>query len=453
MNILRKMALRPFAKDSDHAKKKIQEIQEMASTVNEKIDELSTKFEEADEEVVEIFIAYDNILSRMQEVQISKANQIRDKKLKDLNALETQCAHIIIQTRRLTETSNLAKKQLAHSAPITAVSSFYSLGPITWSERIPTTASHNAFTIHLRPCPKTIPLHLRKSLDEISLTHAWAYAGFAPINFPIENRKLEEISSHTTLQGTPALTVGRGFGIDSNPYTNTLYLTLQESNTVAVCSKDLTVIRSIKKPTPAFDEMSMLLVAAVSPLGRVAIVANSNSAVYVFEHDLEFIMACNTSPEGRGGPISAAFDSTENLYVSDHSNGTITKFSRDGEILASIAASQISQVSSIYALMVDDQDRVLSLQYAGSSVLVLSSELEFVKTIDIPPTGDFNSLSRGPQNGFLVTDYQHNQLHMFTSDGVLLTTLKVQGSPTAACFLDGRVYVMCQQDRCVRIFG
>ena len=137
------------------------------------------------------------------------------------------------------------------------------------------------------------------------------------------------------------------------------------------------------------------------------------------------------STEGHiSAPAGLAFDSNDNLYISEGDNHRVSKFTKSGKFLMTFGAkgSSPGQFNTPWGITIDDKGFIYVADWGNDRVQKFTSEGDYVMEFGIP--GDVpgrlrlpSSLAVDRDGDVYITDWWNNKVEVYAKDGSHLSTL------------------------------
>ena len=162
-------------------------------------------------------------------------------------------------------------------------------------------------------------------------------------------------------------------------------------------------------------------------------------------------------------PSGVAVDKDDNIYVSDRSNSSLFKFSKEGKLLKVVRreGTQPGEFKSLGLIKIIN-DKLYVSHRGNNRFQILNTELEYVNSFD-DGDGQFNypnDISQDEAGNLYVTDSDNNRVQVFDHKGQFLSTFSKKGVaseqlkfPLGICVgSDQLVYVCDRGNECVSVF-
>ena len=165
-------------------------------------------------------------------------------------------------------------------------------------------------------------------------------------------------------------------------------------------------------------------------------------------------------------PNGVAVDKDDNIYVSDWSNCSLFKVSKEGKLMKVVGRSgtrpgEFKDLSMIKVI----NDKLYVCDRGNHRVQILNTELEYVNSFGYHGDGDGqfkypNDIAQDRAGNLYVTDSDNNRVQVFDCKGQFLSTFSKKGAaseqlsyPYGICVgSDQLVYVCDNRNKCVSVF-
>ena len=160
-------------------------------------------------------------------------------------------------------------------------------------------------------------------------------------------------------------------------------------------------------------------------------------------------------------PMGVAMDKDDNIYVSDVSNCSLFKFSKEGKLMKVVGrrGTQPAEFNSPGMIKIIN-DKLYVCDRENNRVQILNTELEYVNSFGCHGDGHPNGIAQDRVGNLYVTDSRNNRVQVFDCKRQFLSTFSKKGAaseqlryPCGICVgSDQLIYVCGEEDRCVSVF-
>ena len=170
--------------------------------------------------------------------------------------------------------------------------------------------------------------------------------------------------------------------------------------------------------------------------------------------------------EKLSSPMGVAVDKNDNIYVSDMSNSSLFKFSKEGKLMK-VVGREGTRPGEFHGpdMIKIINDKLYVCDRRNHRVQILNTELEYVNSFGCHGDGDGqfhypNDIAQDRAGNLYVTDTNNNRVQVFDCKGQFLSTFSKKGAaseqlkfPCGICVgSDQLVYVCDNGNNCVSVF-
>ena len=218
------------------------------------------------------------------------------------------------------------------------------------------------------------------------------------------------------------------------------------------------------EPVRVVEGVMLLWGVAVNSKQQFVVAEWSGKKVTVFDREGKKVQTITS--EKLSWPIGVAVDKDDNIYVSDLSNCSLFKFSKEGKLMKVVGRSgtrpgEFKDPSMIKII----NDKLYVCDRWNHRVQILNTELEYVNSFGCRGDGDGqfnnpNDIAQDRAGNLYVTDTNNNRVQVFDCKGQFLSTFSKKGAaseqlncPYGICVgSDQLVYVCDKGNHCVSVF-
>eukprot|EP00002_Diphylleia_rotans_P031259 TRINITY_DN6489_c0_g1_i1.p1 TRINITY_DN6489_c0_g1~~TRINITY_DN6489_c0_g1_i1.p1 ORF type:complete len:303 (-),score=52.29 TRINITY_DN6489_c0_g1_i1:985-1893(-) len=248
--------------------------------------------------------------------------------------------------------------------------------------------------------------------------------------FPITRESVKgESKAHVASATYPLCQMRRPFGVAVHPTTGDVYVTDKDQHCIRVFDKDLVFKFTSGSRGAAEGQFDNPRGISVSQQGVVAVVEFFNHRVQLFTSDMVHMLTFGGKGKKYGAfdsPSGVTFDADGNIYVTDEDNHRIQKFDSQGQYILTFGEKgSPGECRSPFGIVVSSASHVLVLPRGAERIYRYALDGSFIDTIDIKRlAGNWNFISRGPHDGFVIGDYQSETITIYDGKGKLLEHLE-----------------------------
>ena len=221
--------------------------------------------------------------------------------------------------------------------------------------------------------------------------------------------------------------------------------------------------QSLNKPVRVVQGLDCPRGTAINSKGQMIVVEGNGTCVSVLTPEGEKIRTFGTEGSGNG-QLSNAYgvtvDKDDNIYVADHDNHRIQKFSSEGEFVAAIGVCGHNKLQFVYPVGIryNNKDKSLYVVDSGNQrIQVLTTDLQFVRSFGT--RGSRNGQFQNPfniafddANNLYVTDYNNKCVQVLTTEGQSLRIIQKNLSRPWAIAIDSCNNVYVTDNSSVSVF-
>ena len=152
-----------------------------------------------------------------------------------------------------------------------------------------------------------------------------------------------------------------------------------------------------------------------------AVTDNSNHCVWIFDRDDQLVRKFGSQGSGNGefnSPFGVAFDANNHLYVTDHNNHRVQKFNINGAYLFQFGTQGSSNGQLKFPVgIVVHNSKLYVVECGNSRISVFQLDGQFNHIIGSFHLSNPYYIAVSTNDQFLVTNYGHHCISIFTLDG------------------------------------
>ena len=161
-----------------------------------------------------------------------------------------------------------------------------------------------------------------------------------------------------------------------------------------------------------------------------------NNRINVFSHEGDPIKYWGDPGSSEGelnGPSGIAFDSDENLFVADHMNNRIQKFTKDGNYIFSFGDKGQDALNMPWGVFVSGDGFVYAADWGNDRIVKYDSSGDFIRSFGSRGSrkGQFKNPSgvAVDKEGYIyVTDWGNERLEILDKNGNFIESLRGQAT-------------------------
>ena len=228
-------------------------------------------------------------------------------------------------------------------------------------------------------------------------------------------------------------------------------------------------LQSLNKPVRVVRGLNNPRGTAINSQGQMIVVEGNGTCVSVLTPESEKIRTFDIQvlPNKQPGAYKVTVDKDDNIYVTDHDNHQIQKFSPEGEFVAAVGGRGSNQLQFKYPVGICYNHRDNNLYVADQNnhrVRVLTTDLKYVRSFGTTGNGKGQfqkpiDIAFDDANNLYVAEYGNHRVQVLSNEGRFLRafTQKAYGQqldhPNAITIdSSNTVYVSENGPHCVSVF-
>eukprot|EP00002_Diphylleia_rotans_P002338 TRINITY_DN11498_c0_g1_i1.p1 TRINITY_DN11498_c0_g1~~TRINITY_DN11498_c0_g1_i1.p1 ORF type:complete len:682 (+),score=118.70 TRINITY_DN11498_c0_g1_i1:46-2091(+) len=234
-----------------------------------------------------------------------------------------------------------------------------------------------------------------------------------------------------TLTGTRSnSSVSTFWGLAINQNTSRVYTVDRANSNISVMDLNLDLIKLIEGNVPGHNILTGPTGLAISKSGLLAVVDTAGHRVQILYEDGGLVQTLGKGIKGKAigyfdSPYNAAFDSSDNLYITDCGNARIVKVSPDWRCMTAFEMDEDYQGMSVLpeGICINRNDEIFVLGRGSDTIQVYNPSFKSIGSIKVRKVSH-NSLCIGPYSSIVLSDYASNAIYMYDMAGCIIHEIK-----------------------------